>query len=49
MEGSVNDMVYNSDPANVGAWAAQPFGAWPTTFVGPTLQGTRYSIYVTVH
>jgi beta-glucosidase len=43
---SVNNLADNSDPGNVGAWAARAFGSWPATFGGSTLQGTRYSIYV---
>jgi hypothetical protein len=43
----VNNMVYNADPSNVGAYAAQAFGSWPTTIAGPTLARQRYSIYAT--
>jgi hypothetical protein len=42
---AVDNMVYNSDPSNVGAYVAQPFGAWPNTIGGATLAGQRYSIY----
>jgi hypothetical protein len=46
---SVNNLADNTDPANVGAWAARTFGTWPATFGSSTLQGTRYSLYVTAH
>jgi hypothetical protein len=43
--GTVDNMVYNNDPANVGAYAPRTFGSWPTAFGGATLAGQRYSIY----
>jgi hypothetical protein len=46
---AVDNMVYTGDSAMVGAWAAQSFGSWPTTFGSSTLAGQRYSMYATVH
>jgi hypothetical protein len=46
--GYVDDMPYDVDPDNVGAWTAQLFGTWPNGFGSATLQSTRYSIYATV-
>jgi hypothetical protein len=42
---SVNNMYLNSDPSNVGGWAARTFGSWPAAFGGSTLAGQRYSLY----
>jgi hypothetical protein len=42
----VDNMVYNNDPSNVGAYVTQTFGTWPSTIGGVTLAGQRYSIYV---
>jgi hypothetical protein len=44
--GSVNNLVYDDDPALVGAYAAHDFGSWPTSFGDASLDGQRYSIYV---
>src|SRR5262249_19815696 len=42
---SVDNMAFNPDPANVGAYAARTFGTWPTAFGAATLAGQRYSMY----
>jgi hypothetical protein len=42
---SMNNMFYNNDPSNVGAYAPRTFGSWPATFGSSTLAGQRYSIY----
>jgi hypothetical protein len=44
----VDDMSYDPDSANVGAYAPHAFGSWPATYGSSTLAGQRYSIYATV-
>jgi subtilase family serine protease len=42
----MNNLFYNSDPSQVGAYRAATFGTWPSSFGAATLGGWRYSIYV---
>jgi hypothetical protein len=43
-----DNMFYDPDSSNVGAWASRAFGSWPDPFGAATLAGQRYSMYVTL-
>jgi hypothetical protein len=45
--GAVNNLFYNDDPSNVGAWAPWTFGSWPASVAGSGVGAQRYSIYAT--
>jgi hypothetical protein len=45
-DGTVDNLFYDNDSANVGAYAARTFGSWPSTFGAAVVGGWRYSIYV---
>jgi hypothetical protein len=44
--GLVNNLYYNNDPSQVGAYRAANFGTWPASFGSPTMGGWRYSVYL---
>lgn len=43
----LNNMYFETDTQGIAAWARQSFGTWPTTFPTPTLDTTKFSLYVT--
>ena len=44
--GSLNNLYYDTDPSEVGAYGQVTFGTWPSTYGASTLGGWRYTLYI---